>query len=75
MEQDNSTTQSQSKGDGNLFNAEQLRTLSFLKAHFPFRIVWGGFDANGEFHSGADYTRHRLNAFLRKPGHIVATVE
>lgn len=60
---------------GGIFTAEQTAELARLKQYFPYRIVWGGIDADtGEFYTGADCDRRKLNAFLRKkPGNIVAT--
>lgn len=57
-----------------IFSAEQEAELLRLKQYFPFRIVWGAVSNNGEFVSGADLTRRRLNQYLRKQGWIVATV-
>ena len=62
------------QGDkASIFTKEQEDELRNLKAHFPYRIVWGAVDINGEFYRGADVTRHKLNRFLRR-GYLVATI-
>mgnify|MGYP000866640470 FL=1 len=71
---ENETPTVQQEPTGSVFSPAQEADLRRLKSYFPSRIVWGGFDANGEFYTGADHTRRRMNAFLRKPGHIVATI-
>lgn len=59
-----------------IFTADQERDLRQLKACFPYRLVWGAVNVQTEphdFEMHADYTRHKLNRYLRK-GWLVATV-
>lgn len=57
-----------------IFTVEQEQELVNLKAHFPFRIVWGAVDTNGTFEAHTSYDRRKLLSYLRK-GWLVATVE
>jgi hypothetical protein len=57
-----------------IFTMEQEMQLRQLKAMFPFRIVWGCIDENGNFESHASYDRRALMARVRKPGWLVATI-
>lgn len=57
-----------------LFTREQEAELRLIKSYFPFRVVWGAVSNNGEFITGADYTRRRLNSYVRKAGWIAATI-
>jgi hypothetical protein len=59
-----------------IFNATQEQELRNLKAHFPYRLVWGCVNTQTEPHEfevHADYNRRKLNAKLRA-GWLVATV-
>ena len=56
-----------------IFTVEQEQQLFRMKQYFPYRIVWGAVDQNGNFEAHANATRHRLNSYLRK-GWLVATV-
>jgi hypothetical protein len=57
-----------------IFTAEQEAQLRNLKAHFPYRIIWGEvIPDTQEFVSHADYDRRGLNKSLRK-GNLVATI-
>lgn len=70
----NMKTETNAEARASIFTADQETALRQLKAWKPFAIVWGAVSENGEFVTGADYTRHRLNSYLRKPGWIVATI-
>lgn len=72
--QTNSQNQPSSEPRASLFTVEQENELRRLKAYFPFRIVWGVVDENGNFTCGASTTRRELNRLLRKPGSIGATI-
>ena len=54
-----------------IFTEEQEQRLIALKGTFPFRICWGAVKDN-EFELHADYTRHKLNRYL-KNGWLVCT--
>lgn len=56
-----------------IFTIEQEEAIKRLKAYFPYRICWGAVNNNGEFVTGADHTKQKLNSYLRK-GWLVATV-
>jgi len=59
-----------------IFTVEQEQQLRDLKAYVPFRIVWGAVNVQTEphtFEAHADFTRHKLNSYLRK-GWLVATI-
>ena len=56
-----------------IFTEEQESDLRRLKAYVPYRIVWGAVGPNGEFMSGADYDRRKLNRYIRQ-GWLVATI-
>ena len=57
-----------------IFTTEQEEQLRNLKAHFPFRIVWGAVNADtGEFEAQATSDRRRLMKRLRA-GWLVAIV-
>lgn len=45
---------------------EQEQQLRQLKAHFPFRIVWGTITADGQFETYATHDKRKLNAASRK---------
>lgn len=62
------------QGDkASIFTLEQEQGLAQLKRYCPYRIVWGAVNTDtGEYVQGADYTRRRLNTYLRK-GWLVAT--
>jgi len=57
-----------------IFTTEQEAELRNLKAHFPFRIVWGTINPQDQsFEAWASTDRRELNKRLRK-GHLVATI-
>ena len=60
--------------NGNLFTDSQIEQLESLKLYFPYRIVWGAIDQNGNFEAQATFDRRRLNKYLRS-GWLVATVQ
>lgn len=63
----NMNTQESIVGFGSVFTIEQERQLADLKAHFPFRIVWGALSPdNSEFEAHADYDRRKLMRYVRK---------
>ena len=62
------------QGDkASIFTLEQETELRHMKQYFPYRIVWGAVNTNGEFVSGANTTRRQLNQYLRQ-GWLVATL-
>lgn len=65
-------TTDQAEPRASIFTVEQERGLRQLKAHFPYRIVWGAVDQNGNFEMHTSHTRHKLNKYLRD-GWLVAT--
>ena len=58
-----------------IFTAEQEQSLRQLKTYFPYRIVWGAVNSNGEFEQHADYDRRKLYRYLRNREWLVATIE
>lgn len=62
--------------NASIFTEQQTKDLMSLKAHFPYRIVWGAVNVNStphDFEMHADHDRRKLNSYLRK-GWLVATV-
>lgn len=60
---------------GSIFNEAQVKELANLKAHFPFRIIWGAFNPQTmEFEAHADFNRRKLMKRVRTPGWICATI-
>ena len=59
--------------DKDFFTEAQEAELRNLKAHFPYRIVWGAVDQNGTFEAQATHDRRRLNKYLRA-GWLVVTI-
>lgn len=61
---------------GSIFTAEQTSELARLKAHFPFRIVWGAVNTQTDphtFEAHASHDRRRLMNYVRK-GWLCATI-
>ncbi len=56
------------------FTEEQQAQLISLRQHYPYRIVWGAFDPDGNFLTGADTTRCQINKMARL-GYRVFVVE
>jgi hypothetical protein len=48
----------------------QLTDLRRLKNYFPYRVVWLAISPDGsDWRTGADSTKHKVNALARKGWH------
>lgn len=48
-------------------NKEQIDRMNYIKSYYPYRIVFGVIMPNGDFDVYAEYTKRKLNKFLRNP--------
>jgi hypothetical protein len=46
---------------------DQITQLSTLKAHFPYRIIFGVLYNDGKFESYAEHDKRKLNKLVKNP--------
>jgi hypothetical protein len=50
---------------------DQKTQLSNLKAHFPYRVIFGVLYNDGKFESYAEHDKRKLNKFVKNPDCLV----